>query len=143
MTENKIETKQVTGRVLVPWVKKINPWWWLWNDLDQIPDQWYMPGEGYWKRQFFWWWRNPFANFVGFVVGVNDRNYEITGTAPVEHATKWDTLEHGWHWSVIRLKYLRLPFVSYSGEWVLWYVGWRYSGGFGVKLNGGHKLPGA
>ena len=33
-----VETKQVTGRVLVPWTKKINPWWWLWNDLDQIPD---------------------------------------------------------------------------------------------------------
>lgn len=136
-----IETKEVTGRTPIPWTKKINPWWWLWNDLDPVPDQWYMPGVHPDIRQFFWWWRNPFANFVGFVIGVNDRNYSITGTAPVEHATKWDTLEHGWHWSLIRIGLLRLPFVSYSGEWVLWYVGWRYSGGFGVKINRGHKLP--
>lgn len=129
-----IETVEVTGRTPVSWTKKINPWWWLWNDLDQIPDQWYMPGANYYWRQTCWWFRNHCANFVGFVIGVNDRNYSISGTVPVRDGSLADTGAFGWKWSVIRFGWVRLPFISYAGTHVVWYLGWRFSGGFGIKI---------
>jgi hypothetical protein len=44
-------------------------------------------------------------------------------------------VETGWQWSVIKLAALRLPFVSYSGKKVVWYIGWQPSGFFGAKFN--------
>jgi hypothetical protein len=35
---------------------------------------------------------------------------------------------------------LRLPFVSYSGRRVVWYLGWQPSGFFGAKFNLHHAL---
>lgn len=93
-----------------------------------------MPGEPSWKRQFFWWFRNPCANFVGFVIGVNDRNYSVTGIAPVEHGSLRDIGVTGFKWSYLSLGWLRLPFLSYAGKHWEVYCGWRYSGGFGVKI---------
>ena len=150
-----IETVQMTGRELIPWTKKINPLWWLVG-----PDGWQVPsinnGVPYlpdvtnvWLRRFYWFiCRNPLMNFVGFVIGVEDRNYSVTGSAPVLATTGRDTSpqQFGWRWAVLKTKLgflpLRLPFLSYWG--VLWfaksrkvelYVGWRpASGGFGVKL---------
>ena len=162
--------------------QKLNPVWWLMNG-----DTWDAPAENNGApylpeitdpttRSFYWWMRNPFANFVGFVIGVEDRQRKVTGVAPLNEATVWDHGAHGWKWmltwasgswiwtlaaavlffsfniwhSIIPLTLglfafvlgvgTPLPFISYSGSWILFYVGWRYSGGFGVKINRGHAL---
>ena len=81
--------------------------------------------------------RNPLQNFRAYVVGVNDRNYQVVGRTPVMTVQRNDLrpVETGWQWSVIKLGALRLPFVSYSGEKVVWYLGWQPSGFFGTKFN--------
>jgi hypothetical protein len=76
-------------------------------------------------------------NFVGFVIGVEDRNYSVTGSAPVLLTTGRDghPQQFGWRWAIISTKWLRLPYVSYSGGRVEFYLDWRpASGGFGLKL---------
>ena len=142
------ETVQMTDRVLIPWTKKINPLWWLVG-----PDGWQVPsfnnGAPYlpdvtnvWLRRFYWFiCRNPLMNFVGFVIGVEDRNYSVTGSAPVLATTGRDTSppQLGWRWAVLKTNVgflpLRLPFVSYWNGRVELYLGWRpASGGFGLKL---------
>lgn len=127
------ETLYVTDRTPISWTKKINPWWWLWNDLQPFPDPGQVSGTG-WVAQFNWWLRNPCANFVGFVIGVNDRNYTIVGTVPVRDGSLADSGGYGWKWSIIRLGWIWLPFISYAGASIVFYLGWRYSGGFGLKL---------
>jgi len=70
-------------------------------------------------------------------LGVCDRNYTVIGTAPV-YATTWSDIypaKTGWKLSTIHLGKLRLPFISYDGEQVLWYAGWQWSGFFGFKFN--------
>lgn len=82
-------------------------------------------------------------NFVGFIVGVEDRNYTVTGVAPALASTGRDCGQEGWRWSVINLKYVKLPFVSYyKNGFIEFYLGWRpASGGFGIKIVYG-KPPG-
>lgn len=128
-----IETFTFTGRTLKP--SKWRIWWWFMNDDDPTPDGWYMPGEPQWKRMLYWYCRNPMANFFQYVVGIKDRNFTIRGTYPLCWATMADINMTGWKWSVIRLGWLRLPFVSYAATSWLFYLGWRYEGGLGFKFN--------
>lgn len=89
-------------------------------------------------RDFLWFCRNPIGNFMGFVVGVEGYDYTVTGTAPVLLTTLYDAVppQYGWKWAIIRCGWMVLPFLSYSGKLVLWYIGWRpYSGGLGIKFN--------
>lgn len=142
------ETVQMEGRVLIPWMKKINPLWWLVG-----PDGWQVPSTNngaiylpdvtnVWLRRFYWFiCRNPLMNFVGFVIGVEDRNYSVTGSKPVLATTGRDTSpeQFGWRWSVISVRMgfipLRLPFISYWSGKTEFYFGWRpASGGFGAKF---------
>lgn len=87
--------------------KKLNPIWWL-----KAGDTWtapaanngapYLPGETrQWLRDFYWWWRNPASNLVGYVLGVEDNNYRVVGTAPVLVTTWRDLGLTGWKWSMI------------------------------------------
>jgi hypothetical protein len=83
-----LETVAMTDRTPIPWQTKINPAWWLvgpdgWtvptvnNGLPYLPDVKNMA-----LRRFYWFFcRNPLMNFVGFVIGVEDRNYTVTGSA--------------------------------------------------------------
>jgi hypothetical protein len=145
------ETVQMTDRVLVPWTKKINPIWWLHG-----PDGWEVPtqnnGAPYlpdvtsvFLRRFYWFFcRNPLMNFVGYVIGVEDRNYSVTGSAPVLRTTGRDCVPQqiGWRRAVLSVgPVVRLPYISYWGPSpigsrnVEFYLGWRpHSGGFGLKI---------
>ena len=178
------EQKTITPTKFPTWRQKLNPLWWLMNgdtfdapaENNGVP---YLPEiANPTLRAWYWWWRNPFANFVGFVLGVEDQERTIYGTAPVEEATMWDHGAHGWKWAfantrmsapwllfsaltiasialfnwwwlfpVAAFSVFRstgvLPFLSYSGSKILFYVGWRYSGGFGVKINKGHDVVAA
>lgn len=146
-----VETVQMEGRELIPWTTKINPIWWLHG-----PDGWEVPavnnGSPYlpdvtnvWLRRFYWFFcRNPLMNFVGFVIGVEDRNYSVTGSAPVLRTTGRDCepQQFGWRWAILKVRrFLCLPYVSYWGRLIFssrnveFYIGWRpHSGGFGFKL---------
>lgn len=126
----------VTGRVLQPWQKKINPLWWFKNDEEPNPPDWELPGKPQWLRVIAWYARNPLQNFSKYVIGVYDRNYTVVGTAPV-NVTAWNDIgdETGWKFSVIHIGWLRLPFVSYVGKYVMWYAGWQWWGFAGGKFN--------
>jgi hypothetical protein len=126
----------VSGRVVQPLWKKLNPVWWLLNENEPDPPDWQLPGKPYLIRQLSWYLRNPLQNFGRYVVGVYDRNYTVVGTAPV-YATNWSDVDPekvGWKVSTIHLGRLRLPYVSYEDERLLWYAGWQWSGFFGFKF---------
>ena len=146
-----VETVQMTDRVLIPWTKKINPIWWLhgpdgWTVPDQNNGSPYLPGvTSTFLRSFYWFvCRNPLMNFVGYVIGVEDRNYSVTGSRPVLRTTGRDCEppQIGWRHAVLRVGVVRLPFLSYWGPCpgvasrdVEFYLGWRpNSGGFGLKI---------
>lgn len=117
--------------------------WWMQNDEEPMAGPEYLVGYPDWLRVAGWYARNPLQNFGKYVAGVYDRNYTVTGTPPVMWITAWndeagwtfETGRRGWKWSVIRLKYMRLPFVSYVGKKWMWYLGWSWWGFFGAKLN--------
>lgn len=85
-----MDSVKVTDRTTVPFLTKLNPLWWLVG-----PDGWTVPdinnGEPYlpevtniWLRRFYWFFcRNPLMNFVGFVLGVEDRNVTVYGSQDV------------------------------------------------------------
>lgn len=126
----------VTGRTLRPWTKKINPVWWFMNDDDPSAPGWYMIDKPQWIRNVAWYMRNPLQNFGRYVVGVCDRDYSITGTAPVLGTTIFEEFgKPGWKWSIIKLKWLRLPFISFENDKIIFYAGWQYWGFFGFKFN--------
>ena len=133
-----IETQTVTGRTPVAWWKKINPIWWFLNNDEPLPKTGlasYYPGRPYWLAVISWYIRNPLVNFSDYVVGVCDRNYVIYGSAPVMTVILSDIGKTGWHWSVIKLGILRLPFVSYAGKRIAFYAGWQPAGCLAFKFN--------
>lgn len=120
---------------------------WFWqNDLEPEPPFDYLPDDKH--RQLKWYVRNPLQNFGRWVGGVCDRNYTVVGTAPVmltawNDIPGWDEsdfphrgLLRGWKYSFIKLGFWPgLPFVSYTGRWVMWYAGWQAWGFLGAKWN--------
>jgi len=116
-------------RVRVDWRKKLNPMWWVANDDDPVPPDWYTHGA------IWWWLRNPFHNFMFYVVGVSDRNYWVIGRSPPTLSLRRDINLKGWHWAILfPAKWLPLPYVSYSGTRWYWYLGWQPVGKLGAKI---------
>jgi hypothetical protein len=120
---------------------KLNPLWWLGNDTEQTVDQaeWYHQDWPEWRRSLGWALRNPLQNFRAFVIGVQDRNYEVEvvhGNPDPQVVQRNDVGEYGYQVIKLKFKYgMQLPFVSYSGKRVVWYAGWQPSGFFGLKFN--------
>ena len=130
-------TASVTGRVQQPIWKKLNPVWWFLNDDEPDPPDWQLPGKPYFIRQLSWYARNPLQNFGKYVLGVSDRSYTVVGTAPV-YAAVWSDVnpsKTGWRVTTIHVSGLRLPFISYENEHIVWYAGWQWWGFFGFKFN--------
>lgn len=131
------QAASVTGRVRQPFWIKLNPIWWFLNDDEPDPPDWQLPGKPFIIRQVSWYLRNPLQNFGKYVLGVGDQNYMVVGNAPV-YATIWsdiDPVKTGWKVSTIHNDGLRLPFVSYENQYLIWYAGWQWSGLFGFKFN--------
>lgn len=130
----------VTGRVAKPLSKKLNPLWWFGNDDEQnlAGAPWFMPGRAQWWRVVRWQLRNPLQNFRCYVIGVQDKNYNVVGKAPVMTVQRddLDPPERGWQWCILSGGDLWLPrfFVSRCGVHVTWYFGWQPTGFFGMKL---------
>jgi hypothetical protein len=129
------ETVEITERVRKPLSKKLNPLWWFKNDNEPTIPGWYLPDRPYWWRFIFWYCRNPLMNFGDYVVGFVDRNYVVHGHSPIS-VTDWaDVGLTGWKWCVIWIGYFPFPYVSYTGERVLWHVGWQWGGHLCAKFN--------
>lgn len=111
--------------------KKINPLWWLKNEDDPVPPDWYMAGSSQRKRNTWWLMRNPLHNFTFYVIGMADKPFTSSGKYPDDVFNP----KGGWNWSVRRYKWISLPFVSYKGK-VKFYAGWRERGNIGFKLTG-------
>jgi hypothetical protein len=129
-------TASVSGRVRQPIWKRLNPVWWFLNVDEPDPPDWQLPEKPFIIRQLSWYLRNPLHNFGKYVLGVADRNYTVVGAAPL-YATSWsdvDPIKTGWKISTIHIDGLRLPFVSYENNSVIWYAGWQWSGVFGLKF---------
>ena len=135
--ENGIEEVLVQGRRSFPLYKKLNLVWWFLNEYEPTPPDWYHPGQNRFLRLLSWYLRNPFQNAGNYVFGVCDCNFTVRGPTPVMWTT-YDDLDPpctGLKWSIIRLGWLRLPFVSYAGTRILAYAGWQPNGFFGLKFN--------
>jgi hypothetical protein len=114
-----------SDRTTYPWRTKINPLWWFGNDEAA-------PGDSFIYLHI----RNFMMNFKRFVVGVGDRDHYVTGKTPALTIMRSDLGEQGWQWSVIWVGPIPLlPFVSYSGQRVEWYLGWQPWGELCFKWN--------
>ncbi len=116
-------------------LQKWNPIWWFGNVDDPEPPEWYRPGAP--GRRWLWQLRNPLHNFTFYVLGVADKPFTRTGKFPAAVFAP----DGGWNWAVARFGWLRLPFVSFNGEWGRFYFGWRERGNFGCKVNCGRTKP--
>lgn len=105
-----IEQVVMRDREPVPFLKKLNPLWWLvgpdgWNVPDVNNGEPYLPEvQNVWLRRFYWFvCRNPLMNLAGYVLGVEDNNYRAIGSAPVLLTTLRDATPPatGWKWSVL------------------------------------------
>ena len=110
-------------------IQKLNPVFWFGNLDDPQPPAWYASDDAARGRK--WYRRNGLHNFTFYVIGIADREFEQTGRFP---GTVFNP-NGGWNWTVCRYRWLRLPFISYKGPRVSFYIGWRERGNFGVKLN--------
>lgn len=125
----------ITDRQTIAWYWKIQPWWWLYNSDEPEPPAWYKPENGKTKRTILWYIRNPFHNLTNTVIGVSDRNYTAYGRFPLVNQRS-DINQTGWQYSVIKLNFLvYLPWLSYCGTRVIWYMGWQPEGKFALKFN--------
>ncbi len=89
----------------------------------------YMPGSSLWWRKICWWMRNPFHNLCFYVIGTADKPVVAIGKDPT-----CPFVTSGWNYTVIKYKWLRLPFISYQGTVIRAYLGWRPpEGSFGIK----------
>jgi hypothetical protein len=107
---------------------KLDPKWWFGNADDPEPPDDYRPGDAH--RTLKWYVRNPFHNAFYYVIGVRDRERTVTGRYPSDTFAP----HGGWNVAVTRYKTLYLPLVSYTRSRFQFYLGWRASGGFGIKF---------
>lgn len=132
-----IDTIRMTDRTPDSIWQKLNPLWWLVG-----PDGWEVPtinnGTPYlpevtsmFMRRFYWFFcRNPLMNFVGKVLGVEDKNYVAYGTFPVHRTTGRDCtpVQMGWRWAVLvppfSLGALVIAALAAAGAFFLWWPLW-------------------
>jgi hypothetical protein len=109
-----------------PLSKKLNPLWWFENDEAA-------PGDTF----VYLYVRNFMMNFKRFVIGIGDRDHWVTGRGPNPLLVlRSDVGLSAWQWAFLWVLGLPLlPFVSYSGSRVEWYLGWQPWGEFSFKWN--------
>lgn len=137
LAEKMIESVSITDRTPISIWTKLNPLWWLVG-----PDGWTVPeinnGSPYlpdvkniWLRRFYWFFcRNPLMNFVGYVLGAEDKNYTVYGSAPVLKTTLRDADPPmtGWKWSVIVSGFsLGAAVVALAFAALAWLVSWVFA----------------
>ncbi|MHC2249993.1 hypothetical protein [Bradyrhizobium elkanii] len=105
-----MDAAEVTDHKPVSIWNKLNPLWWLvgddgWNVPDVNNGAPYLPEvTNIWLRRFYWFiCRNPLMNFVGYVLGVEDKNYWVYGSDQVLRTTGRDCTPQafGFRWAVL------------------------------------------
>jgi hypothetical protein len=105
-----MDSVKVTDHTPVSIWNKLNPLWWLVGDNGwDVPDvnngAPYLPEvTNIWLRRFYWFFcRNPLMNFVGFVLGAEDKNYTVYGSDQVLCTTGRDCKPEafGLRWAVL------------------------------------------
>jgi hypothetical protein len=121
----------------VRWYDRINVLWWFGNRNEPVAPDWYEPHSRF--RNLEWHLRNPFSNFSWYVIGVADKQTVRSGKYPLKITRPGG----GWNFAVTKWKCLRLPFVSYNRGRLVFYLGWREHGNFGIALrsNSQEKKP--
>ena len=114
---------------------KLNPIWWFGNADEPHSPAWYRPNGT--LRNVTWYFRNPFANFTWYVIGVADKKTVRSGLYP-DHIYN---PRGGWNFAVTRRRIVYLPFIDYKRGRFEFYLGWRERGNFGAKLNFRQALP--
>lgn len=120
--------------MVVTWRQRINPLWWFGNIDEPIPPYNKWRGLPYFIRKILWFLRNPFHNFMFYVVGITDKPFIVRGEYPSDVFNP----NGGWKHHFVIYNRLRLPFVSYVGK-IKFYIGWRERGNLGFKLTTGGK----
>ncbi len=102
------------------WNSKLNP---LGNYKDPYPPDWFKPDSPQLWREFYWFFlRNPLHNLTHCFENSPYRNYK------------------GEIWNPKGGLNLVLPFISYRGKKIEWYIGFRpQDGGFGIALRKRHE----
>lgn len=100
------------------------------NRDEPLPPSNKWPKYPMWLRKILWWVRNPAHDFTFHIVGIAGKDFTSYGAYP-EHV--WNPND-GWNWAVREYGWLRLPFVSYRGEYIESYIGWRNVGNLGLSL---------
>ncbi|HLX68603.1 MAG TPA: hypothetical protein VKV04_03155 [Verrucomicrobiae bacterium] len=124
-----IKKQPPAGLSKIHFYNKLNPVWWLKNQDDPKPPDWYKPDDKH--RNFKWSFRNPFHNFNFYVIGVADKKVSRSGRFPDQNSNP----HGGWDFEYTRYKFLWFPFMSYHRPKFDFYFGWRERGNFGIKFN--------
>lgn len=116
---------------------------WLFQNDDEpnCPADLYI-GKPEWYRQLRWRLRNFMHNFTWYVIGFAHKPREVIGMYPRDVFNP----NGGWKWhrvykieitdGVRKRVSIGYPFVSYYGERIMAYIGWRERGNFGIKFRG-------
>ena len=94
------------------------------KDLFLKPQAKWLPSSPYWWRLVTFNIRNPFGAVLA-LVATDKMLPDIPTFNP----------KGGFEWIIHRS---HLPFISYRGKWVEWYVGWRPDGIFGIAVRHSH-----
>lgn len=124
-----IKTTPRSNLPKIHFYNKLNPVWWLKNQDDPKPPDWYKPGGKH--RNLKWNFRNPFHNFDFYIIGVADKKFARSGRFPESNSDP----RGGWDFEAARYKFVWLPFISYHRPKFDFYLGWRERGNFGIKFN--------
>ena len=86
------------------------------------------PDKPLWQRKVLWWVRNPFPDFVSYVIGI--RGWEFT-------TKEWGIGNFYINFKITKLL-PPLPCIGYisgpKGKTIQFYLGWKSNGAFGLKL---------
>jgi hypothetical protein len=105
-----MDSAEVTDHTPVSIWNKLNPLWWFvgddgWNVPDINNGEPYLPDvTNIWLRRFNWFiCRNPLMNFVGYILGAEDKNYTVYGSDQVLRTTGRDCTpeQFGFRWAVL------------------------------------------
>jgi hypothetical protein len=81
-----------------------------------------------WQRKLLWWIRNPFPDFVSYVIGIRGLSF----------TSKTFSIGMNWWFSIRFLdafKWIPFPYLKYENEkGTMFYIGWRSNGAFGLAL---------
>lgn len=103
---------------------------WMLNDDSPLPPDWYRPNEHPQWRVLCWLARNFAHNLTSYYIGVRGKPFVSYGRYP---NTNWNP-NGGFNWAIRKLGWVCLPWVSYLGKRVEWYVGWREGGNLGIAF---------